>query len=150
MESHLDKLIETARANSTPLTLMIVDIDHFKRVNDTYGHDAGDEVLKAFSQRLRGIIRLGDLLCRLGGEEFVLVMPGPDARDAVNIAERVLQVIEQEKFPLGPSGRLLTITASIGLAERGEALDWRDLYHRADQALYRAKAAGRNRVSAAA
>ena len=129
---------------------MVIDIDHFKRVNDTFGHDAGDEVLKAFSQRLRGVIRAGDLLCRLGGEEFVMVMPGADAESAAGIAERVRLAIEQEDFAVGSSNRLISITASIGLAERGEAQDWRGLYHRADQALYRAKMEGRNRVNAAA
>jgi len=129
---------------------LIVDIDHFKRVNDTYGHDAGDEVLKAFSHRLRAVIRSGDLLCRLGGEEFVMVMPGANAKDAIGIAERARLVVEQEPFALGGSNRSIAVTASIGLAERGPDQDWRELYHSADQALYRAKAEGRNRVNAAA
>ena len=75
-------MIENARLRRAPLTMMILDIDHFKRVNDTYGHDCGDVVLKGFAAQLRGIIRGGDLLCRLGGEEFVIVMPGVDAQAA--------------------------------------------------------------------
>ena len=150
LENHLGKLIENACARGSPLAMMIIDIDHFKRVNDTFGHDAGDEVLKAFSQRLRGVIRAGDLLCRLGGEEFVMVMPGADAANAAGIAERARLAIEQADFAVGSSNRLISITASIGVAERGDAQDWRGLYHRADQALYRAKMEGRNRVNAAA
>jgi len=150
LESQLVALIENSRARSSPLALLIVDIDHFKRVNDTYGHDAGDEVLKAFSHRLRAVIRSGDLLCRLGGEEFVMVMPGANAKDAIGIAERARLVVEQEPFALGGSNRSIAVTASIGLAERGPDQDWRELYHSADQALYRAKAEGRNRVNAAA
>ena len=78
LETHLASMVENARVRRAALTLMILDIDHFKRVNDTYGHDAGDEVLQAFADRLRGIIRGGDLLCRLGGEEFIIVMPDVD------------------------------------------------------------------------
>ena len=87
----------------SPLTLMILDIDHFKRVNDTYGHDCGDEVLKGFADRLRGIIRGGDLLCRLGGEEFVIVMPGVNVAAAARIAERARQAVEQEPFVMPDS-----------------------------------------------
>ena len=150
LESHLTALIEQSSLHGWPLALLIVDIDHFKRVNDTYGHDAGDEVLKAFSQRLRSVIRKGDILCRLGGEEFVMVMPGASANDAASIAERARLAVAREGFAVGGSNHLIPITASIGLAERGEDQDWRELYHCADQALYRAKAEGRNRVNAAA
>jgi len=128
--------------------LMILDIDHFKRVNDTYGHDSGDEVLKGFADRLRGIIRGGDLLCRLGGEEFVIVMPGVNVVAATRIAERARQAIEQEAFVMATSGQVINITTSIGLAERRDDNDPHQLYRRADQALYRSKAEGRNRVSA--
>ena len=149
-ESHLAALIENARARNRPLTLMILDSDHFKQVNDTWGHDAGDEVLKAFSVRLRRIIRVGDVLCRLGGEEFVMVLPGASAADAVGVAERARLAIEQEGFAIRGSKALIPVTASIGLAELGEIQEWHDLYRRADQALYSAKAGGRNRVNAAA
>jgi two-component system cell cycle response regulator len=127
---------------------MILDIDHFKRVNDTYGHDCGDEVLKSFADRLRGIIRGGDLLCRLGGEEFVIVMPNVDVSAATRIAERARLTIEQEPFVIDAGGRAIPITASIGVAERGPDDDSGSLYRRADRALYRAKSDGRNRVSA--
>ncbi len=130
-----------------PLTLMILDIDHFKRINDTFGHDCGDEVLKGFADRLRGIVRGGDLLCRLGGEEFVIVMPGVNIQAAARIAERARQAIEQETFPLDAE-RQATVTASIGLAERRDDMSPHDLYRRADQALYRSKSEGRNRVTA--
>ena len=150
LENHLSTMLENARVRRAPLTLMILDIDHFKLVNDTYGHDAGDEVLRAFADRLRGIIRGGDLLCRLGGEEFVIVMPAVDVAAATRIAERARLAIEREGFTIGKSGQTIAITASVGLAERQESLDAHELYRQADQALYRAKAEGRNRVSAAA
>jgi two-component system cell cycle response regulator len=148
LENHLATMLDNARVRRAPLTLMILDIDHFKLVNDTYGHDCGDEVLKAFADRLRGIIRGGDLLCRLGGEEFVIVMPGVNVQAATRIAERARLAIQQEQFVIDQSGRMIPVTASIGLAERGEEGDASSLYRRADRALYRAKSEGRNRVSA--
>ena len=147
MENHLATMLDNARARRAPLTLMILDIDHFKHVNDTYGHDCGDEVLKGFADRLRGIIRGGDLLCRLGGEEFVIVMPGVNVQAATRIAERARLAIQQEQFVIDGSGRAIPVTVSIGLAERAND-DAGSLYRRADKALYRAKAEGRNRVSA--
>ncbi len=148
MENHLATMLDNARVRRAPLTLMILDIDHFKQVNDTYGHDCGDEVLKGFADRLRGIIRGGDLLCRLGGEEFVIVMPGVNVQAAARIAERARLAIQQEQFVIDPAGRMIPVTVSIGLAERGAEGDASSLYRRADRALYRAKAEGRNRVSA--
>ncbi len=150
MENHLATMIDNARVRRAPLTLMILDIDHFKQVNDTYGHDCGDEVLKGFADRLRGIIRGGDLLCRLGGEEFVIVMPGVNVQAATRIAERARLAIQEEQFVIDATGRTIPVTVSIGLAERGADSDAGSLYRRADQALYRAKAEGRNRVSAEA
>jgi two-component system, cell cycle response regulator len=141
-------MIENARMRRAPLTLMILDIDHFKRVNDTYGHDCGDEVLKGFADRLRGIIRSGDLLCRLGGEEFVIVMPNVNAPSAARIAERARAAIQQEPFVMPTTGQSIPVTASIGLAERREDTNPHELYRRADQALYRSKSEGRNRVTA--
>jgi two-component system cell cycle response regulator len=148
LENHLATMLDNARMRRTPLTLMILDIDHFKQVNDTYGHDCGDEVLKSFADRLRGIIRGGDLLCRLGGEEFVIVMPNVEVSAAARIAERARQAIQQEPFVIDAGGRAIPVTTSIGVAERGPDDDTSSLYRRADRALYRAKSEGRNRVSA--
>ena len=148
LENHLATMLDNARMRRTPLTLMILDIDHFKRVNDTYGHDCGDEVLKSFADRLRGIVRGGDLLCRLGGEEFVIVMPNVEIGAAARIAERARQAIEQEPFVVDAGGRAIPVTTSIGVAERGPDDDTSSLFRRADRALYRAKSEGRNRVSA--
>jgi two-component system cell cycle response regulator len=148
LENHLATMLDNARVRRTPLTLMILDIDHFKQVNDTYGHDCGDEVLKSFADRLRGIVRGGDLLCRLGGEEFVIVMPNVELSAAARIAERARRAIEQEPFVIDAGGSAIPVTTSIGVAERGPDDDTSTLYRRADRALYRAKSEGRNRVSA--
>ena len=128
---------------------MILDIDHFKSVNDTYGHDAGDEVLKVFARRIKRVLRSADLVCRLGGEEFVVVMPETPLAVAERIAERVRSAVERERFPIDPT-RAIPVTTSIGLAERGADANADALLRRADKALYASKSAGRNRVTAAA
>ncbi|HEX9170269.1 MAG TPA: PleD family two-component system response regulator [Roseiarcus sp.] len=147
LERRLPAMIETARQRGAPLTMMILDIDHFKRINDTYGHDAGDLVLRGFAAELQQIIRGGDLVSRLGGEEFVVAMPGLDATHAARMAERARRTIESKEFLIGDAARPVSITVSIGLADfRGEQ-DSRDLYRRADRALYLSRSAGRNRVT---
>ncbi len=147
LERRLPAMIETARARGAALTMMVLDIDHFKRVNDTYGHDAGDLVLKGFGAQLQETVRSGDLICRLGGEEFVVVMPGADAAEAARIAERARRTTEGRAFVVDGAGGSVSITVSIGLAEWREAWDSAELYRRADRALYLSKAAGRNRVT---
>jgi two-component system cell cycle response regulator len=129
---------------------MILDIDHFKAVNDTHGHGVGDEILKGFSSRIRKTVRTADLVCRLGGEEFVVVMPDTPLAVATRIAERVRSVIEAEAFPLEGQGGSLPVTVSIGLADRGLEANPEALFKRADRALYASKASGRNRVTATA
>jgi two-component system cell cycle response regulator len=129
---------------------MILDIDHFKAVNDTHGHNAGDEILKGFSARIRKTVRTADLVCRLGGEEFVVVMPDTSLVVATRIAERVRSVIEAEPFPLDEQSGAIPVTVSIGLADRGLDANPDALFKRADRALYASKASGRNRVTAAA
>jgi two-component system, cell cycle response regulator len=147
LERRLPAMIDTARARGAPLTMMVLDIDHFKRVNDTYGHDVGDRVLKGFGAQLRDTVRSGDLICRLGGEEFVVVMPGADAAEAARIAERARRTTESREFLVDGAAASVSITVSIGLAEWRETWNYAELYRRADRALYRSKSAGRNRVT---
>jgi two-component system cell cycle response regulator len=144
MQLHLDTLMERER----PLAMLLVDIDFFKAVNDTYGHDAGDAVLREFADRLRASVRGIDLACRYGGEEFVIVMPEADLGVASTVAERLRRRVASPAFEIA-DGRALDITISIGVAGRhpGEH-DGEALLKRADQALYRAKRDGRNRVVA--
>jgi two-component system cell cycle response regulator len=147
-ETHLAALVSQAADRGRPLSLMILDIDYFKDVNDTHGHEAGDKVLKGFAERVRKVVRVPDLVCRLGGEEFVIVMPDTSIELAGKIAERVRVEIEKDRFVVGEDGSRITITVSIGLAERGHDGEPEGLFRRADRALYRSKTNGRNRVSA--
>jgi two-component system cell cycle response regulator len=129
--------------------VLLIDIDHFKAVNDGYGHDAGDAVLREFATRIRRNTRGIDLACRLGGEEFVVVMPDCDLAKAYQVGERLRQCIAEPLFEVGGTIGLLEVTASVGVA----ALEPGDnapelMLKRADQALYCAKRDGRNRVVA--
>jgi two-component system, cell cycle response regulator len=151
MESHLATLAEQASARGKPLALMILDIDFFKSINDTYGHDAGDDVLREFAVRIRKSIRGIDLACRYGGEEFVIVMPETDMAVATMVAERLRRRIATEPFPIQHGARAVTVTISIGIAALASSTDTAaQILKRADQALYRAKRDGRNRVVPAA
>src|SRR6476620_2425123 len=98
MESHIVTLVEQANARSKPLTVLVLDIDYFKSINDTHGHDAGDDVLREFSIRVKKSIRGIDLACRYGGEEFVIVMPETDMAVAALVAERLRRSIAGEPF----------------------------------------------------
>jgi len=125
---------------------MMLDIDYFKRVNDSWGHDAGDKILKEFSLRLQRNIRGVDLACRYGGEEFMVLMPDTDRAQAHNIGERVRAAIEDAKFEAGVK-RPLEITVSAGIALMEGVTDTpSSIVKRADVALYKAKNDGRNRV----
>jgi diguanylate cyclase (GGDEF)-like protein len=139
--------LSRCRRERIPVALLILDLDHFKSVNDTYGHLAGDDVLKAFSQLVSGCLRKEDLLARYGGEEFVILLPGTPEHAAVALAERVRDLVAAT--PLPAAGRLLRLGVSVGVAaEAGEAvLSIGAMLARADQALYTAKAQGRNRVT---
>jgi two-component system cell cycle response regulator len=147
MESHLATLAEQAATRGKPLALMILDIDYFKSINDNYGHDAGDDVLREFAVRVRKSIRGIDLACRYGGEEFVIVMPETDLHVAGMVAERLRRSIAGEPFAIHKGTKRIEVTISIGLTtleQKGEAVG--DVLKRADTALYRAKHDGRNRV----
>jgi two-component system cell cycle response regulator len=149
MSRHLDTLLSNAKKNERPLAFVIMDVDHFKQVNDTYGHDIGDEVLKEFASRIAANTRGIDLACRYGGEEFVVAMPDTDIAFATNIAERLRQSIETTPVKISRAPGALNITISIGIARCEGENDTADaLLHRADQALYRAKRTGRNKVVA--
>lgn len=148
LETHLSAMLEASVKNGRDLVLMILDIDFFKLVNDNYGHDAGDQVLREFSDRIRRVVRDADLICRLGGEEFVVVMPDTQLDIASTIAERIRGAVQAELFPSGDGSRSIQITVSIGLAPASGDIDPDKLFRRADQALYRSKNEGRNRVTA--
>src|SRR4051812_32360623 len=150
MARHLDTLMKNA-SEAKPISFLIMDIDYFKAVNDTYGHDVGDEVLRDFASRIGANVRGIDLACRYGGEEFVVVMPDTDAGFAYTVAERLRQSVELTPFPISRAPHKINVTASIGIASsNGNGDDSDKLLHRADQALYRAKREGRNRVIAEA
>jgi two-component system, cell cycle response regulator len=147
MESHLTTLIEQAKSRGKPLTALVLDIDYFKAINDSHGHDAGDDVLREFALRIRRSIRGIDLACRHGGEEFVIVMPETDMAVAAMVAERLRRRIAADPFAIQQGARSIPVTISIGIAGvRGRDDSAAALLKRADQALYRAKRDGRNRV----
>jgi two-component system cell cycle response regulator len=149
METHLGTLVEQAASRGKPIAVLILDIDYFKAINDTHGHDAGDDVLREFALRIRKSIRNIDLACRYGGEEFVIVMPETDMTVAGMVAERIRRRIASEPFAIQQGARSLEVTISIGLAALGAPSDnAAAILKRADQALYRAKRDGRNRVAA--
>ena len=148
ISSRLRQAMDSANNGGAPVALLLADIDHFKSINDTYGHDAGDSVLRDFSSRLKNGLRALDLAARYGGEEFVVVMPGAGMAEAGIAAERLRASVAGSGFEL-PDGTRVPVTVSIGVAQasRGETLD--GFLRRADEALYAAKNAGRNQVQAA-
>jgi len=149
METHLASLVEQAAGRGKALSILVLDIDFFKPINDTYGHDAGDDVLREFAVRVRKAIRGIDLACRYGGEEFVVVMPDTDMAVASMVAERLRRRIAGEPFLLTQADQAIEVTISIGIAVlSGPEDSAAALIKRADQALYRAKRDGRNRVVA--
>ena len=149
METQLKALLERTKRGGAPVSVIIADIDHFKRVNDLFGHDAGDEVIRQFSERLASNFRPRDLACRFGGEEFVVIMPDTSAEDAYIIAERLRVAVSGDPFHIGSNKDPLEVTVSVGVAIGNRADDDTDVViKRADQALYAEKQRGRNRVIA--
>jgi two-component system, cell cycle response regulator len=150
LETHLSQLIEHSINRGKALSIVSIDVDYFKAVNDTFGHDAGDEVLKELSNRIRQMTRSVDLSCRVGGEEFILVLPGTDDVAAERIAERLRRAVAAKSFP-NANGTPIQMTISAGIASLNGADDsLAKLMKRADVALYQAKREGRNRVIQAA
>jgi len=137
------------RRSNSPYAVLICDIDHFKRFNDTHGHAAGDAALRAFSDRLRGALRKQDVLARYGGEEFVAVLPDTDGAAARAAAEKLRETVAAQPVAIDAETEA-PITASFGVAEVAGDSDWRERLKAADAALYEAKRDGRNRVAVAA
>ena len=146
LEESLNREIARCRRSGSGFALLMIDVDHFKRFNDTYGHDAGDSVLRTVGRALQEVCREGDIACRFGGEEFVVVLPDTDREGAVVASERILAFMRN--LTLRDNTRNLgSITVSVGLAlfpEHGETV--KDIVQSADKALYAAKGAGRNRL----
>ncbi|HEX2655225.1 MAG TPA: diguanylate cyclase, partial [Xanthobacteraceae bacterium] len=148
MESHLATLVEHAVSRGKPLSILMLDIDYFGSINDSYGDDAGDDTLREFAERLRKSTRGIDLLCRYGGEEFVAVLPETDMAMATVLAERIRRSIGAEAFTVPHGGKPIELTTSIGLACFMTDDTAESLLERARQAVDRAKRDGCNRVVA--
>ena len=141
-------LLSRATGRERPLSVIMIDFDHFKRVNDKYGHDGGDDVLREFAARLRKKIRGMDVMCRYGGEEFAIVLPDTDLTAATAVAERIREAVAEAPFLIIGGKHKINMTISIGIAglrlmggDTAEAL-----FARTDAALYEAKKTGRNRI----
>lgn len=151
MMNQLKQLLNRSALGDSPVSIASFDIDHFKSVNDTHGHDAGDVVLKEFSKRLKENVRPMDIVCRHGGEEFLVIMPDTSGDLACSAAERIRRSVAMRPFNVADSNLSLEITVSAGVSTEeigGQSAD--ELMKRADEALYKAKNAGRNRVESVA
>lgn len=145
----MGKAIADSAEGKSPLSLIMCDIDHFKRVNDAFGHQVGDEIIKMFSRIVEGSVREGDTVIRYGGEEFAIILPETEQSAAVAIAERIRRQFETKRLTIRETSQKIgQMTASFGVAEYREGDDIEMLVQRADAKLYDAKAAGRNRVAA--
>ena len=145
METELDKEFKRVRRHGGKLSVLFLDLDFFKKVNDTYGHQAGDQVLIEVTQRINEIARVTDCLARYGGEEFAIILPETDTSGGLIFANRVRELIE--KTPVHYGEHVIALTASLGLSEYYDGLESHDvLLDQSDKALYEAKKQGRNRV----
>ncbi len=139
--------VNKSKVTGDPLSLVIFDLDHFKKLNDNFGHDAGDFVLKEMAQLIRsGGIRENDVFARYGGEEFVILLPKTNLKQSFEIAERLRKLVENHQFIY--DGKRLPVTASIGVADYRQGVNTgTDLFKRADEAVYKSKEGGRNQVN---
>jgi diguanylate cyclase (GGDEF)-like protein len=145
-EARLTQEIKMARGGESPLSVLMVDIDHFKRVNDTLGHATGDRVLACVGQVLAAELRGDDVAARWGGEEFVVLLPGASAEEAAAVAERLRTQVQAETAALEGGA---PVTVSIGIAQWRDGESPSEIVGRADAALYESKRGGRDRVTAA-
>jgi diguanylate cyclase len=148
LPSVLGREISLAKNAKTPLSILMADIDHFKTVNDSHGHSAGDTVLSHTAETLLNCVRASDFVFRYGGEEFLIVLVETDREEAMEVAERIRQQIASQSVPL-PSKSSLNVTLSLGVATYEGHPDYQYLINAADHALYSAKKQGRNRTAVA-
>ena len=149
LEPHFERMSDRLKEEGKPFSLLMLDIDHFKLVNDTYGHDAGDQVLQAVAKRIVSNLRGFDTAVRFGGEEFVILLPDSPLSAAVGSSERLCKSMSSSPVPVsnGDGGEAISVTASLGAATMMAGEDsLENLLRRADTALYQAKESGRNRV----
>lgn len=144
MMARLQDEYERSVRSGRPFSLILTDIDYFKTINDAYGHDCGDEVLKGLSKVLMNAVRSVDVLCRWGGEEFLMLLPDTDLDSAKVLADRIRRAVAEEVFDY--EGKAFKLTMTFGVSSFSEALTIKELIKRADQALYKGKASGRNIV----
>lgn len=142
LDTKLAELVNSFKRSNEPSSIILLDLDHFKRVNDKYGHAAGDQILKSLTEIVNLRIRVTDSLYRIGGEEFVVVLDGQDLHQAAHLAEQLRTLVDANELVPDQS-----VTISLGVAERKAGESPNDWLHRADEALYRAKDAGRNSTS---
>lgn len=143
-----DTAVQKAAQSGLSFSLIMCDIDHFKNVNDTYGHTVGDEVIKMFAKTLNSNVRAGSVVARFGGEEFSILLPGIDLETAAAVAERMRTSFSEKRLTMRASGKQIApVTASFGVAEFAKGESGKSLLERADAKLYDAKQSGRNRVS---
>ncbi len=145
----LEEYLRAARRHRLPLSLMMLDLDHFKRINDTFGHPTGDRVLKALAEVIRSGLRASDIPARYGGEEFLILLPYTGEAEATRLAERLRRTISGHPFSIPESARPVTISIGVAEFDVDHPVDGEALVARADAALYRAKRDGRNRVAVA-
>lgn len=142
----LKSAFASADQRGTPLTLALLDLDNFKRVNDTYGHQIGDEVLRKVASRLISAVRNNDIVCRIGGDEFLILMTETDARAASHIAERIRRIVTDTAVPTRDGTMTMSVSVGCTVRQPKDASPVEELLERADQALLQSKAGGRNRV----
>jgi diguanylate cyclase (GGDEF)-like protein len=139
LAARFEELRQQALVTGAPITLVLFDLDHFKRVNDSRGHDVGDRLLCEVADAVRRTLRTFELVYRVGGEEFLILLPGMEEWEGASLAEQL-------RVTIAALGRVTSVTASFGVSSAAAATDFDTLYRQADQALYRAKRAGRDRV----
>jgi diguanylate cyclase (GGDEF)-like protein len=142
-----EEVFKRAKLTDTAMTLIVFDLDHFKKINDTFGHPAGDFVLKELASIIQNrLIRQGDFFARFGGEEFCLLLIGGPLQRGVEVAERIRSTVEKNEFIY--DGKKMPVTISAGVATLEKSMNsWNELFEKADKAAYLAKTGGRNRVS---